>query len=152
MTADRSLTPKLQSEELMNSLLTVAEMMLKEYREFYPYGGYMDRDGRICHVGVNDPDTEYPKSQDMIDILESTFREMAREKKCKAVAIVVDVRVTPPRSHIKTDAIQVSVEHVDNYSVQVFFPYSLVNDELAFGETFACRGEQRIFGEEEQMF
>jgi hypothetical protein len=146
MTTDRSLTPKIQSEELMNSLLPVAHTMLEKYREFYPYGGYMDRDGGICHVGVKDPDTDHPKSQDMIDTLESTFQEMAREKNCRAVAIVVDVRVKPPGSDIKTDAIQVSVDHVDNYSVQVFFPYSFVNNELVFDETFACRGEQHIFG------
>ena len=133
----------------MNSLLPLAHQMLNEYREFYPYGGYMDRDGAICHVGVKDPDTDHPKSQDMIDTLESTFREMAREKKCRAVAVIADVRVTSPGSDTKTDAIQASIDHVDNYSVQVFFPYSFVNDKLVFAETFAYRGEQRIFGEDE---
>jgi len=52
MTTDGSRTTKIQSEELMNSLLPLEHTMLKEYREFYPYGGYMARDGTICHVGV----------------------------------------------------------------------------------------------------
>ena len=56
------MTAKVLVEELMNSLLPVAQQMLAEHREFYPYGGYMDRDGRITHVGVTEPETEYPKS------------------------------------------------------------------------------------------
>lgn len=131
----------------MNSLLTFAQKMLREHREFYPFGGYMDRDGGIRWVGVNDPETEHPKSQDMIDALESTFREMAQEKTCRAVAIVVDVRVKPPNRDAKSDAIQVSLDHIDDYSVRVFFPYSFVNDELVLGETFASPGDGLIFGE-----
>lgn len=148
MTTDRSLTPKIQCEELMNSLLTFAHKMLREHQEFYPFGGYMDRDGGIRWVGVNDPETEHPKSEDMIVALESTFREMAEEKTCRAVAIVVDVRVKPPNSDIKSDAIQVSLDHVENYSVRVFFPYSFVNEELVFADAFASRGDGLIFGDD----
>ena len=54
-----------------------------------------------------------------------------------------------PGTNAKSDAIQVALEHVDEYSVQVFFPYRFVNDELLFGESFACRSERRIFAEEE---
>ena len=74
------MTAKVLVEELINSLLPVAHQMLAEHREFYPYGGYMDRDGRITHVGVTEPETEYPKSADMIDALETTFRDLARRK------------------------------------------------------------------------
>jgi len=48
------MTAKVLVEELINSLLPVAHQMLAEHREFYPYGGYVDRDGRITHVGVTD--------------------------------------------------------------------------------------------------
>ncbi len=75
---------------------------------------------------------------------------MAREKQCRAVGIVCDVRLKSPDGSTKRDAIQVSLDHVDNYSVKVFFPYSFVNDELVFGEKFATPGEERIFGPEEE--
>jgi hypothetical protein len=143
------MTAKVLVEELMNSLLPVAHQMLAEHREFYPYGGYMDRDGRIYPRRVTDPETDYPKSADMIDALETTFRDLAREGKCGATAIICDVRVKLPGTDTKSDAIQVALEHVDEYSVAVFFPYRFVNDELVFGESFACRSERRIFGDEE---
>jgi len=140
---------KYEAEELMNSLVPFAHTMLTRYREFYPYGGYLDRDGRIAWIGVEDPETDHPQSQNMIESLESTFKVMAREKKVRAVGIVCDVRVKLPDSNTKSDAIQVSLDHIDNYSVKVFFPYSFANNELVFGETFACLGEQLIFGEQE---
>ena len=138
-------TAKEESEELMNSVLPLAKEMLADYREFYPYGGYMKPDGEIVHVGAKDPDTDHPKSQYLIDLLQTSFQQLACDGKCKAVAIVCDVRVQPPGSHEKSDAIQVSLDHVDGYSVRVFLPYSFVNDEIVYGEIFASSGDNQIF-------
>jgi hypothetical protein len=38
---------KKECEKLLNALLPLAERMLKEYGEFYPYGGYMKPSGEI---------------------------------------------------------------------------------------------------------
>jgi len=54
--------------------------MPKKYGEFYPYGGYMELDGEITHVGAKDESTDHPRSADMIEVLENTFRETARNK------------------------------------------------------------------------
>jgi hypothetical protein len=119
--------------------------MLSEYREFYPYGGYIELDGQIRHVGVKDETTEYPQSEDMIDVLENLFREKARAHDCKATAIVCDVRVKRPGSERKCDAIQVRLDHRDGYSTEVYFPYEIVQDQVRYGETFAYGGKCAIF-------
>ncbi|HEY2116356.1 MAG TPA: hypothetical protein VGJ51_14765 [Candidatus Angelobacter sp.] len=137
---------KQESERLMNHMLPLAEKMLRQYGEFYPYGGYMKLDGMIVDVGAEDPDTDHPKSRDMIYVLRSSFQEMASARQCKAVAIVFDVAVTLPESDRKSDAIQVCIEHVDGYSAEVFFPYEIVNKEIAYGKTFAQQGKYEIFG------
>jgi hypothetical protein len=72
-------TAKQECEKLMNNLLPTAQSMLSEYREFYPYGGYIELDGQIRHVGVKDETTEYPQSEDMIDVLEKLFLEKVRQ-------------------------------------------------------------------------
>lgn len=136
---------KQESEKLMNAVLPLAEKMLKEYGEFYPYGGYMKPSGEIVDVGADDPDTDRPKSKDLIYVLRSSFQEMARAKQCKAVAIVFDVAVDLPGSHQKSDAIQVCVEHVNGYSAEAFFPYAIVNKEIIYGEAFAQQGKFVIF-------
>jgi hypothetical protein len=69
---------KQESEKLMNAMLPLVEKMLRQYGEFYPYGGYMKPDGTIVDVGADDPDTDRPKSRDLIYVLRNSFQEMAR--------------------------------------------------------------------------
>ena len=137
--------PKQEAEMLMNAVLPVAEQMLTKHGEFYPYGGCMKLDGTIAHIGASDPDTDRPKSKDMIYVLRTALQEMARAKQCKAVAVVFEVGVILPDSDHKSDAIQVCVEHVDGYSVEVFFPYQIVNETVVYGDTFAQQGKHEVF-------
>jgi hypothetical protein len=140
------MSPKQESERLMNDILPLAQRMLREYGEFYPYGGYIKPDGEIVHVGAKHLETDHPKSNDLIHILRSSFQDMARANECKAVAIICDVRVTAPGSDQKTDAIQVILDHVDDYSVRIFFPYQIAKQEVVYGKTFAWQGKREIFG------
>jgi hypothetical protein len=119
--------------------------MLRQYGEFHPYGGYMKPDGEIVHVGAADPDTDRPKSKDMVYVLRNSFQEMASTNQCKAVAIMFDVAVNLPASSRKSDAIQACLDHVDGYSVEVFLPYTIVEDQVVYGETFAQKGRREIF-------
>jgi hypothetical protein len=136
---------KQESEALMNAILPLAERLLRRYGEFYPYGGYMKPDGTIVDVGATDPDTDHPKSKDLIYILRSSLQDLARRNECKAVAMVFNATVTLPNSNCRSDAIQVCVEHSDSYSAEVFFPYQLVENELVYGKTFAQRGKTEVF-------
>jgi len=90
----------------MNAVLPLAEKMLRQHGEIYPYGGYMKPDGTIVDVGADDPDTDRPKSKDLLYVLRSSFREMASAYQCKAVAVVFDVAVNLPNSNRKSDAIR----------------------------------------------
>lgn len=139
------MTPKQEAEKLMNAVLPVAERMLKEHREFYPYGGCLRPDGSITHIGATDSDTDHPKSRDLLFVLKESLREMAGRRECKAVAIVFDVAITLPKSGERSDSIQVNIEHVDGYSVEVFFPYRLADGELIYGETLVQQGKHEVF-------
>jgi hypothetical protein len=145
------MNPKQDSETLMNAILPLAERMLIEYGEFYPFGGYMKADGAIVHVGAADSDTDRPKSKDMIYVLWSSFQEMARTSQCKAAAIVLDVAVTLPNSNRESDAIQVCVEHADGYSAEIFFPYEIVDKRLVYDQTFAQPGKREIFEQKDTI-
>jgi hypothetical protein len=138
---------KQESEKLMNAVLPLAEKMLIRHGEFYPYGGYLKPDGSIVDVGVEDLDTEHPKSRDLIYVLQNSFREMASTNRCKAVVLIFDVAVVLPDSNRRSDAIQVCVDHVDGYSAEVFFPYHIVNNRIVYEETFAQQGRHEIFGQ-----
>ncbi len=106
----------------------------------------MKQDGTIVEVGAADPDSDRPKPKDLIYILRNSFQEMARANECKAIAVVFNVAVALPKSDRKSDAIQACLEHEDGYSVEVFYPYHVIDNEIVYGETFAQPGKNEIFG------
>lgn len=139
---------KKDCEELMNALLPLAERMLRDHGEFYPYSGYMRPNGEIVLIGAQDTDTERPKSKDMIYVLRTSLAEMASRGKCKAIGIVLDVRVSTPGTGTKSDAIQLCLEHEDGYSAEVFVPYDFRAGGVSYRAMFAQQGKNEIFGVE----
>jgi hypothetical protein len=136
---------KADAQALLDNLLPLAKRMLREYREFYPYGGRMSYDGKITHEGASDG-TNHPPSQSLIDLLTKAHRQEAESRSSKAVAIIYDVRVVPAGSTEKRDAIATALDHVDGYSVIVYFPYRFGGDgELLIDAPFASEGAYGIF-------
>jgi hypothetical protein len=139
-------TPKADCEQLMNAALPFAEQMLRQHREFYPFGVTMSSVGEISQVG-GWTGGEHPPSTEIIELLEAGFRDGAAKGMYRATALVVDVRTVPPGRSAKQDAIAVHLDHKDNYSVQVIFPYSFeASGELRIEEPFAAKGDGRTFG------
>ena len=135
-------------ETLLNAVLPFAQRMLAEFGEFYPYGGYMSADGKIVDVGAKNEDNNHPKSTDLIYLLRSGMKEMAAKGECTATAIVFDVRVVLPGSEVKTNAIQIWLDHVGGYSAEVFIPYH--RDEsggVVYASMFAQKGAKKVFGD-----
>jgi hypothetical protein len=135
---------KAESETLMNEAMPLVEKMLKQHGEFYPFGYVMKSSGEVALVAGYDG-TERPKSQAVIDLLTAGFKRDAALGKVKATALVYNIRVVPPGASEKSDAVEIALDHRDNYSVVVVFPYVLRNKELAIGAPFAQKGDSRIF-------
>ena len=129
----------------MSAVLPFAEQLLREHGEFFPYGSALKVDGQLVSVAGYDG-REQPPSSDIIRLIKQGLVEGARCGEYVATALVYDVRVTLPSTGRKSDAIAVSLNHRDNYSVVVLFPYQLVNGELQYGEGIAQEGEQDVFG------
>jgi hypothetical protein len=133
-------------EKLMNAMLPLAERMLSEFGEFYPYGGYMNSSGEIVDVGAKDEEDDHPKSKDLLYVLRQSLLEMAVRGDCKATAMVFDVRVVPPGSENKGDAVQICLEHIEGYSAEVFMPYEIdQSGRITYGAMFAQAGKRDIF-------
>jgi len=140
----KTMNPKQECETLMNELLPVAEQMLEKYGEFFPYGSVMNTDGSIRSVAYYDGN-ERPKSQELMDHLNTIYHEYALKHQIKASGVVYDARVISPKTNEKTDAVIISLEHKDSYSVQVVFPYSIMNKKVLWDELFAMKGKADIF-------
>ena len=135
---------KTESEDLMNEALPFAKQLLQKHGEFYPYGMAMQPDGKISAVAVANG-SDHPKSAEVISDLKKAFIDGVRAKRYKATALVYDSRVVVPKTGNQSDAIAVSLNHRDGYSVVVFFPYRIEHAELSLDDAFATVGDKGIF-------
>lgn len=132
--------------ELLDALLSMAEMLLREQGEFLPIGAIMLSDGEIRHVGAKIEGEEYPGSQPLIDLLTEAFQRQATEGKLRAAGICYDVLTVPPGKHQKQDAICCGLEHCFGEAVDVFKPYARTEDHnFQFEEVFASKRTPQFF-------
>jgi len=130
--------------QLLDGTVPRAENLLREHGEFFPFGAQMLPSGEIVPVASYTGE-EQPPSQHLIDLLQTSFKARAYDGEVVATALVYDVSLTQPGSDRKSDAIAVRLDHRDNYSVTVFFPYVIANGEPVLGEAFGNTGENAIF-------
>jgi len=138
-------TPKQDCEALMNAVLPFGKQMLLRARELYPFGGTMSVAGEVAQV-AGWTGAERPPSRQVIALLNGGFRDGAALGKYRATALVYDIRVVPPGSTEKQDAIAVNLDHREAYSVVVVFPYTFSEaGALKLGSPFAQPGAALIF-------
>lgn len=136
---------KEQCEALMNEAIDFAETLLNKNGEFFPFGQAMNADNEIVSVAAYDGD-ECPPSQELIDMLKSAFRSRGKEGEYIACALAYDVRIRSQEDGEPIDAVAIDLDNVNDYSVTVFFPYSMQNGEAVFGPISAQQGNNDIFG------
>ena len=138
--------PKTEVESLMNDAVGIpfAERMLREHGEFLPFGAATTSYGEVISVGALD-ESDQRNSQELIEILKNAMRASAAAGEYKATAIFYDARVSLPNSGESSDAIAVALDHRDDYSVVIFFPYQIDDEQIIFGNAFAQRGQSDVF-------
>jgi hypothetical protein len=123
--------------QLLESLLPLAERMLAERGEFSPFGGTMNQAGEIVAIGASGG-KEHSASQNVIESMTQALRQRARSGQLRAVGICYDGRTTPPGRTEKCDAVCASVEHQSGEAVNLIVPYERTSKgEVQFGEKFA---------------
>lgn len=138
------MTPKEQCEILLDKLLPFAEQQMKKYREFYPFAAVLLEDDSVELTASYDGN-EHPEPKAVLEDLKQIHKKLADEGKIKASGIVWNAGVNSADGK-PTDAIIVSLEHRDNYSVIVGEPYKIgLFKKVSFGNLFAMEGKQDIF-------
>jgi hypothetical protein len=136
--------PKADCETLMNWVLPFAQQMLERHGEFFPFGCAMRPNGELVPVASYDG-SNHPPSSELILLIKEGFVDGVRNKQYKATALAYDVRVKLPSSGESSDAIAISLNHRDNYSLIVLFPYRLERGKFSVDAPFAQAGEADIF-------
>jgi hypothetical protein len=133
-----------ETEAILLAMIPMGKEKLEKQGKFDPYGGAMTMDGKVVTV-AGYSGTEAPPSQEIIDALNFRFRTGALTGKYKATGLFSDVEISPPGSQEKTRAIATALDHQDNYSVVIYFPYKIVSGKVQFDQVFVLPGENRLF-------
>ena len=129
----------------MSALLPAAEQMLSEHRRLHPFGCTLSASDQIVQVGgfraVEDADDSAS-----IAHFRASFRDGAARGELKATALAYSAPSAVPGKREAQDAVFVHLNHRDNYSIVVTFPYHFgVDDQLVIEEPFANDGEYDVF-------
>jgi hypothetical protein len=139
-------TPKEESESLMDEMLPFAKHMLGNYGEFPPFGGLIKMDEQIILLGAGvGSEEQLAPLRDPVNVLSSGFRQRALTGDIRAAAIVAHVTVPRSGQTDKVDAVRISLDHHDGYAVHVFFPYQKDGAMVTFAKPFASPGTSFAF-------
>lgn len=138
------MTPKEECEALLNHILTITEEFIAKNKEFYPIGMVLKNDDTVSFTATYDGD-EFPESDEIIKGITEAHTNMADSNEIKASAIAWNASITNDSGE-KSDAIVVSLEHKDNYSVIIGEPYSITPlNEIRYEPIFAQKGKNNIW-------
>jgi hypothetical protein len=141
--------PKADCEVVMNFGLPLAEELLKLHGEFLPFGAAMRPNGEIVCLGAYDG-REVPSFAgafaDGIRSLKDAFIAGAWRQEYMATALFYEVAFMLPSSSERRDAVAVSLNHRDGYSVIVLLPYQIKDGDVVYDAPHAQPGEADIFG------
>src|SRR5688572_9874907 len=131
-------------DALLNQVLPFAQQMLAKKGDLQPFGGVMKLNGEVALTAVQEPAN--PDTAAAVDSLTSGFKELARQKTVRAVAVCFDSMATPPGGSLKVDAICVQLEHVSGENAIVFLPYEKGwFGRIKYRSLFASKSESKIF-------
>ena len=142
------MTAKEQCEILLDKLLPFAEEQMKKYREFYPFAAVLRTDD-TTELTAHYDGNEHPEAKEELEKLKQLHQYLAAEGSIKASGIAWNASVTSANGK-PTDAIIVSLEHEDGYSVIIAKPYKIgLFKKVKFEPLFAMLGMHDIFPEAE---
>ena len=138
------MTPKQESESLIDEMLPFAKHLLGSYGEFPPFGGLIKMDEQMILLGAG-PAEELASRADLVSVLSDGFRQRALSGEIRAAAIVAQVTVPGSGLAGDVDAVRISLDHHGGYAVHVFFPYRKNGTLVTFAEPFASPGTSFAF-------
>lgn len=144
--------PKTDCEMLLGALMPFAEQMLAEHGEFYPFAASMSPLGECRMEAIADDidDDDHPRPAELIEKFVEQFRSRSQSGEFKATAIVYDSLTVPPGKSEKQDTVICAVDHQDNFSAKICFPYAIADGKVGMEDPYAAAGDNRIFSANKQ--
>jgi hypothetical protein len=133
-----------ECERLVSLVVSFARHMLQESGGFHPFGAAMANDGELLSVPLPD-ETDDISNADILRLLKNLCIKGAREGKYKATALTCHITLTSPDSDEASDAVSVSLDHRDGWSVILTITYKSNDGLIVFDEALIEDGIGDIF-------
>jgi hypothetical protein len=126
---------------LLDAVVPLAQQMLEERGEFFPYAMKLTEGGDTAMVAVSEG--ERPASTEMLAKLYLGLN--GERQTLRATAVVSDVRIAAPAG----GAIRVEIEHRDGAAIAMLLPYSKkpFGRGVTYGDLQAMPGEPKIWSD-----
>ncbi len=137
---------KEEADALVRAMLPRAVEAI-EKRAFYPLGASSSDDGTVWYMPPYADRATMTPQQVLDRLLNVSLQNRALEAGVQAVAACFDARMAPPgRGKDKVDVIAFYVDHRNDYSVSVYFPYQLdAAGKVVLGKAFSAWGTRRVY-------
>ena len=129
----------IQVTELLNYSYSIAKSLLKEQKEFFPFGVSIDYEGNINQRLVNDGD-EFPLSDVLIDIIQKDFDAKLATRSLSAYSIIYDAKARNTLYPDGIDVVVAMVKAIHDDSTEVYYlPYKNIEGEFQYFEPWGER-------------
>ena len=128
---------------LVNDGIAFATKMLSEFGEFHPYGRSLSKTFIISDIAAfNEADN--PDNASYLELLENGLREKVSSDSDIAIATFTNVRLREENDNL-IDAVQIGLEHEVGYAINIYFPYSINEEGVLYGELIAMERAANIY-------
>ncbi|MBC3881923.1 hypothetical protein H8K35_10455 [Undibacterium sp. LX40W] len=142
-------TPE-QLHALLLHCIDFSRTMLEKSGEFYPFGGTLSTDGKVCAVG-GDNGEEHPKPQEIFLLLAEAFSSSAQKGEILGAALVADVNIPSHYAPNYPDGVRVQLES-EGFSRFIYIPYKIkksgilrMSRQVEMAEPFSVEIEPSFF-------
>jgi len=138
--------PRSEVLAVLQLLLPAAKQLLETNGKVLPFGAQLHADGSRRLLAAGLPELEELPPAESRDVLRLGIRREAAGGAVRAAGITYDTRTLAPEADVALDAVAVSVEHADGYSLDAFIPFKKGWFGYKYGNSFLMDAPSRIFG------
>lgn len=143
------MSPKEECELLVENFLPFVEQSLQKKKGFLPVGAVLGTDKQIMSIAICDEKLDNSPTIEIVNLYVELYQGQAEKGEIVASFLAYDTVITHPQLG-EIDAIAVNLDHVEDYSIIVFWPYRLkkkgvFKNSVVLLEPIANAGEYKIF-------
>lgn len=129
---------------MLNDVIDMASKLIEKHGAHMPFAMVVTSSGERVNVAPDDSEIRDP--QILFDLVRDEVKAGARDGSFRAIAIARNIEYVSAETMAKTDAIQITLDHVEDSAVTCYLPYAQVaSGDYLPGTLFATDPDDTFF-------